>query len=140
FVLIPTRRSSVLLTFTERLHTQPIAASIDHPLIQHNFEQIITRIVMTLTNLIGPAPVLGIPDLRFKVSPDRRRSHHYFIFQIGSHYSGKEFIERLRTPPAIHIRLSQPQRTLVQYTLKQFFIVYLDIPRPIPVDLNIGSS
>ncbi len=51
----------------------------------------------------------------------------------------KEFVQLVGVPPAFHVGLAEPERSLGQDPVVESVVVDLDIPRLRPVHMHLGS-
>ena len=58
---------------------------------------------MAPQHLVRATPRLTIRDPRVKAAQDQTRRQRHFRLEPGAKHAGREFVERLAVPPAVHI-------------------------------------
>ena len=115
----------------------PIAAGIHQPLAQHGLEQVVAEVVVHLADLECPLATLQVDEARLQVGEQGVEGFQLLV-EPGSEQSGAQAGQVVGIPPAVHVTLAQPQRTMGEDPCIQALIVYAKVDRGAAVDSNAG--
>ncbi|KKW38897.1 MAG: hypothetical protein UY89_C0037G0003 [Parcubacteria group bacterium GW2011_GWA1_54_9] len=81
---------------------------------------------------------LQIEEERFRNGEHGCNIYFNGFIQTRREYAVYEYIERVRLPPAVHIRLAEAERPVANDAVIEPFVMHRDILRSLPADLHIG--
>ena len=128
----------VFLRFVEPCGVFPIGAAVDHALVQHRAEQVLTEIVVALADLKRACLALEIhqPGLHTVEGIGERPDTPINTGAIGA---AGHFVNLLALPPGVHIAFADPQHAVGEDSGIEFFVTDLDVPGAVTVNADIAG-
>ncbi len=126
-----------LLRLIQRCGVLPVAATVNHALVQHTLEQIVAAIVMRLADLERPPPALQVDEMAERPARHLLRNRQPLVNACAKH-ARKHFIQPFGIPPAVHVGFAEAERAVRKHARKHARIMNPDVPGPIAIDPDIG--
>ena len=102
----------------------PVAARVDHPLVEHPLVQVVADVVVALGVVHRAALGLMIAQRRTQRVPRDTRAHRDPVCGPDCDHSREHLVESVAIPPAVHVRLAESELALRHHPRPQPFVVH----------------
>ena len=128
----------MLLGLVQGFGAPPIAATVEHALVEHRLEQIVTEIVVMLGDLEGARASLEVHEPRLQREQDVA-GRLDAPMKPGAKSAADHFRDLFAVPPTVHVAFADAELALGENPGVERFVVDLNVPRTVAVDPNIGD-
>ena len=115
----------------------PVAAGIDHPLVEHPLVEIVADVVVLLGDL-GDLGALRVEDRCAERLEDDAEVELEVVFEVGGRGPVDRAIEIVAVPPAVHVALADGERAIAEDAGVEAVVMDPDVPGTRAVDLDVG--
>ena len=127
----------MLLRLRQILRSLPIGTGILHVRAKHAFVKIGVQVIVVLRDPFRPSLILHVIQASLERVQNELLIAHGFV-EFDRMKPEKKLIEPIGVPPTLHVRLPESKRSLSQDAIVESIVVYQDIPRLGPIDVDLS--